>query len=101
MRHALPTFAATVYSRCLWRAAKVSGGVPSLATFLGVSYAELVSWLTDVEPPPNEVFLKAVDLVVAVDVVLDISDLNAFLTHCRLPARPSSAPAAAPDSEDS
>jgi hypothetical protein len=87
---------ATVYSRCLWRAARISGDAQALAAYLGVTHAQLVDWMTDVEVPPQEVFHKAVDLVVGVDAVLDISELAAFLCRSKLPARPPDPPAGAP-----
>jgi hypothetical protein len=76
---------ATVYSRCLWRAARISGDTGALAAYLGVPHAQLIDWMTDVEVPPQEVFHKAVDLVVGVDAVLDVSELAAFLARSKLP----------------
>lgn len=87
---------ATVYSRCLWRAARISGDAQALATYLGVTHTDLVDWMTDVEVPPQAVFLKAVDLVVGVDAVLDISDLAAFLARSRIRLTPPDPPAGTP-----
>jgi hypothetical protein len=79
---------ATVYSRCLWRAARISGDAHALARYLGVSHGQLIGWMTDVGVPPQEVFHKAVDLVVGVDAVLDVSELAAFIARSRLPLAP-------------
>ena len=89
---------ATVYSRCLWRAARISGDAQALATYLGVTHAQLVDWMTDVEVPPQEIFHKAVDLVVGVEAVLDISELAAFLASSRVPLKPSGPPSGAAQS---
>jgi hypothetical protein len=89
---------ATVYSRCLWRAARISGNAEALAAYLGVTHAQLIDWMTDVEVPPQEVFHKAVDLVVGVDAVLDVSELAAFLARSKLPITlPGQPPAAKPE----
>lgn len=89
---------ATVYSRCLWRAARISGNAEALAAYLGVTHAQLIDWMTDVEVPPQELFHKAVDLVVGVDAVLDVSELAAFLAHSKLPITlPGQPPEAKPE----
>jgi hypothetical protein len=53
----------TVYARTLHRACEVLGGVEATSRHLGVSAAALTRWIGGVEPPPLEVFLAAVDVV--------------------------------------
>ena len=53
----------TVYARTLRRAAELVGGESALAARLAVSENELDLWLRNFVRPPNDVFLKAVDIV--------------------------------------
>ena len=58
----------TVYARTLRRAAQIVGGPRELAAQLGVSGDDVVCWLDGTRRVPQEIFLKAVDIVVANDV---------------------------------
>ena len=53
----------TVYARTLHRACEVLGGLDATSRHLGVPAASLTRWIGGVEPPPLEVFLAAVDVV--------------------------------------
>lgn len=53
----------TVYARTLHRACEVLGGTEALSRHLGVPASSLKRWIGGVEPPPTEVFLAAVDVV--------------------------------------
>jgi hypothetical protein len=53
----------TVYARTLHRACEMLGGLDALSRHLGVPAATLARWIGGGEPPPLEVFLKAVDVV--------------------------------------
>ena len=59
---ALP-FRQTTYARTLHRACLILGGVPQLASHLGVPEASLRNWLEGREHPPQMVFLAAVETV--------------------------------------
>ena len=54
-----------VHVRTLARATLIAGGVDVLALQLGVDPNILGSWLRGEKPPPVDVFLRAVDIVVA------------------------------------
>jgi hypothetical protein len=58
----------TVYARTLRRAAEIVGGVQTLGSQLGVGTEDLVYWLQGTKSVPQEIFLRAVDIVVAHDV---------------------------------
>ncbi|TAK80515.1 MAG: hypothetical protein EPO20_27335 [Betaproteobacteria bacterium] len=58
----------TVYARTLRRAAEIVGGVEKLGSQLGVHSEDLVYWLQGTKAVPQEIFLRAVDIVVAHDV---------------------------------
>lgn len=58
----------TVYARTLRRAAEIVGGVQQLGSQLGVASEDLVYWVQSTKQVPQEIFLKAVDIVVAYDV---------------------------------
>jgi hypothetical protein len=58
----------TVYLRTLKRAAEIAGGVEELSAQLGVRGDDLAYWLQGTKPVPQEIFLRAVDIVVAHDV---------------------------------
>jgi hypothetical protein len=47
----------------LRRASSLLGGAPQLRKYLKVSALSLSVWMTGVEPPPRDVFLKAVDVI--------------------------------------
>ena len=53
----------TVYARTLHRACEVLGGLEATSRHLRVPAAMLARWIAGVEPPPLEVFLAAVDVV--------------------------------------
>jgi mitochondrial fission protein ELM1 len=59
----------TVYARTLRRAADIVGGAQALARDLEVSPAIFRGWLDGSANPPMDIFLKAVDIVVAHDAV--------------------------------
>jgi len=54
-----------VHVRTLARATLIAGGVDVLALQLGVDPNALSSWLRGEKPPPVDIFLRAVDIVVA------------------------------------
>ncbi len=58
----------TVYARTLRRAAEIVGGVQQLGAQLGVRSEDLVYWMQGTKQVPQEIFLRAVDIVVAHDV---------------------------------
>jgi transcriptional regulator with XRE-family HTH domain len=53
----------TVYARTLRRAAELLGSEAALAARLGVTKKELDLWLRNFVRPPNDIFLKAADIV--------------------------------------
>ena len=53
----------TIYARTLHRACEVLGGLDALSRHLNVPAAPLARWIGGAEPPPLEVFLAAVDVV--------------------------------------
>ena len=53
----------TLYARTLSRAAEVVGGEDQLALQLRVTPSHLALWLAGKASPPDDVFLKAVDIV--------------------------------------
>ena len=52
-----------IYIRTLHEACLALGGEHKLATYLGVSIAEVEAWLNGHGVPPDSVFLRCVDLV--------------------------------------
>jgi hypothetical protein len=52
-----------LHTRTLAKAADVAGGNEALRRRLNVSALVLGLWLSGVQPPPLDVFLKAVDIV--------------------------------------
>jgi len=59
----LPKSRVTVYARTLHRACEVLGGLDALSRQLNVPPAKLTRWIGGAEPPPLDVFLAAVDIV--------------------------------------
>jgi hypothetical protein len=53
----------TIYARTLHRACEVLGGMDALSRHLNVPPAALERWIGGAEPPPLDVFLAAVDVV--------------------------------------
>lgn len=53
----------TVYARTLHRACELLGGLDALSTELGVPASDIARWIGGIEPPPLEIFLAAVDIV--------------------------------------
>jgi hypothetical protein len=51
------------YTETLACAAATIGGTARLAQFLNVSKSHLQRWLAGEEPPPNQVFLDALDVI--------------------------------------
>jgi hypothetical protein len=56
------------YRAALIRAAEAVGGELELATALGVSSSKLDRWIRELEPMPDAVFLKIVDLLEAFEL---------------------------------
>ena len=56
---------ATVRAQTLRRAAEIAGGLSRLSAHLRVPERALEVWLTGTQPIPEEVFLRAVDIVTA------------------------------------
>ena len=52
-----------VYTETLGCAAATIGGARRLAEFLNVPHGRLARWLAGEEPPPQEVFLDALDVI--------------------------------------
>ena len=61
-----------VRTHALWRAAHILGGSRALRAYLNVSALVLAGWMSGSAPPPRDVFLKVVDLIVE----KDLQDLN-------------------------
>ena len=59
----LATARVTVYARTLCRACELLGGLNALCAELGVPAASLTRWIGGAEPPPLDIFLAAVDIV--------------------------------------
>ncbi len=57
-----------VHARTIRRAAEIVGTVEKLGVALGVRVEDLAGWMEGMNPIPQDVFLKAVDIVVAHDV---------------------------------
>jgi hypothetical protein len=53
----------TVYSRALARAAQILGGAEELRSYLNVPKSLLDLWLGGYGMPPDDVFLRVVDLL--------------------------------------
>jgi hypothetical protein len=53
----------TVYSRALERAAEILGGAEELRSFLSVRKSVLGLWMSGYGTPPDDVFLRVVDLL--------------------------------------
>ena len=58
----------TVHAQTLRRAAEIVGGIPELGTQFGVPAEDLALWINGAKPVPQEIFLRAVDIVTANDV---------------------------------
>ncbi len=58
----------TVHARTLKRAAHIVGGYAQLSTQLGVPIDDAASWAEGTKPVPDEIFLRAVDIVTAHEV---------------------------------
>jgi len=56
----------------LCRSAQILGGSRALRAYLNVSALVLAGWMSGTAPPPRDVFLKVVDLIVE----KDLQDLN-------------------------
>lgn len=65
---------AALYSETLKRAAAIAGGEQDLATRLRVTPSALSLWLSGAEKPPQEIFLRAVDIVTEHDVIETLVD---------------------------
>jgi hypothetical protein len=55
--------AGPVRAKALRRAAELLGGTPQLRKYLRVSALSLSVWISGAEPPPTDVFLRAVDVI--------------------------------------
>jgi hypothetical protein len=58
----------TIHSLTLQRAAALLGGAPALSEYLDVPLRRLQLWMRGTLPPPNDIFLKAVDVVAERDL---------------------------------
>lgn len=65
----------TVYARTLRRAGRIVGGAHELAAQLGAPIDDVESWLQGTKRVPQDIFLAAVDIVVAYDVK-EMSSIN-------------------------
>jgi DNA-binding transcriptional regulator YdaS (Cro superfamily) len=65
---------ADVHVATLRRAAQIVGGEQELALQLGVTPSHLALWLAGYDVPPGDVFLRAVDVVVAHQIVVPKDD---------------------------
>jgi len=54
---------ASLGAKVLQRASQLLGGTPKLRKYLKVSALSLSVWMAGAEPPPRDVFLKAVDVI--------------------------------------
>jgi hypothetical protein len=61
-----------MHMQALRRASDILGGSPQLRGYLKVSAFALGLWMSGQAPPPTEIFLKIVDLIVE----RDVSDLK-------------------------
>jgi len=52
----------------LRRASSILGGTSQLRKYLRVSALSLSVWMAGAEPPPRDVFLKAVDVIVDAEI---------------------------------
>lgn len=59
----------TVYARTLRRAAEIVGGEAELASRLSLERALVAHWVRGEGVPPTKVFLQAVDIVTAHDLL--------------------------------
>jgi hypothetical protein len=66
---------ATVRAQTLRRAAEIAGGLSRLSAHLRVPERALEVWLTGTQPIPEEVFLRAVDIVTA-NQINEITDAH-------------------------
>jgi hypothetical protein len=57
--------AASVYSRALQKAVELIGGQQNLCRYLRVPAGELQSWIEDKKLPPQGIFLRVVDFIIA------------------------------------
>jgi DNA-binding transcriptional regulator YdaS (Cro superfamily) len=55
----------TVKSQTMRRACEIVGGVPELATHLGVSAEDLGAWAKGTKPVPLDVFFRATEIITA------------------------------------
>jgi hypothetical protein len=60
---AAPPSRQTTHARALHRACLILGGVPQLASHLGIAETALRNWLEGRDDPPQMVFLAAVEIV--------------------------------------
>jgi DNA-binding transcriptional regulator YdaS (Cro superfamily) len=58
----------TIHARTLRRAAEIVGGVQEMAAQLDVPSGYVAEWSQGTKPVPQEIFLKAVDIVTAHEV---------------------------------
>lgn len=57
----------SVHARTLKRAAEILGGADQLADYLNVRPSVVALWMNGAVTPPDDVFLKAVDVVLPPD----------------------------------
>ena len=56
--------AENVRTHAIRRASEILGGQRNLRKYLGVSALSLSVWIAGSEPPPTDIFLKVVDVIV-------------------------------------
>ena len=70
------------YQKTLMKACIVSGDETALANKLGVPVGTVVSWLLGDAPMPTEMFLRAVDIVLA-STKQHVADTHALLDRIK------------------
>jgi DNA-binding transcriptional regulator YdaS (Cro superfamily) len=59
-----PRHAKNVRTHAIRRASEILGGQRKLRKYLGVSALSLSVWIAGSEPPPTDIFLKVVDVII-------------------------------------
>lgn len=78
--------------RMLKRAAEICGGYSLLCGLLGVSELRLRQWIDGKQPLPDDLFLKAADIVLEDDIARAAQDRRTN-PRTRPPAKPAPIPA--------
>lgn len=72
-----------VHQRCLQRARDTLGGLDGLAKYLLASPTSVAAWLSGVDPVPDFIFLRVVDLLL--DEVQSLEEWNTILVRAMPP----------------